>query len=151
MEHIIKELQKIGFTNYEAKTYIALLQQNPATGYEISKLSGVPRAKVYENISRLINDGIVLVIETEPTKYVPINPKELLKNKRADFDTTLNKLNDSLLKINEIQNVDYVWNIKGYDSIMKKAVQLINGSKKRCGFLYGIKKLYFFRATFVKP
>lgn len=131
MEDIIKELQKIGFTNYEAKTYIALLQQNPATGYEISKLSGVPRAKVYENITRLINDGIVLIIETEPTKYVPINPKELLKNKRADFDITLSKLNDSLLKLNKVQNLDYVWNIKGYASIMEKALQLISGANDK--------------------
>lgn len=130
MEDIIKELQKIGFTNYESKIYIALLKQNPATGYEISKLSGVPRAKVYENITRLINCGIVLIIETEPSKYVPINPKELLKNKRADFDITLSKLDDSLLKLNKVKNLDYVWNIKGYDSIIEKALQLISGANE---------------------
>lgn len=34
----------IGFTEYEAKAYIALLRLGPATGYQIAKESGVPRS-----------------------------------------------------------------------------------------------------------
>jgi hypothetical protein len=32
-----KELQELGFTDYEAKIYISLLQSSPVTAYEISK------------------------------------------------------------------------------------------------------------------
>ncbi|MBN1935168.1 MAG: TrmB family transcriptional regulator, partial [Anaerolineae bacterium] len=38
----IEQLVKIGFSEYEAKAYIALLRENPITGYQLSKLSGVP-------------------------------------------------------------------------------------------------------------
>jgi len=32
----------LGFTEYEAKTYVTLLKVNPATGYQISKEAGYP-------------------------------------------------------------------------------------------------------------
>lgn len=126
MEELLKEMQKIGFTSYEAKIYIALLKQNPATGYEISKLSGVPQAKVYENISRLTNAGVVLTIGNDPAKYVPLPPEELLKNVHNDFEKSINRLKESLPELNRGQKLDYVWNIKGYDLTMEKASQMIN-------------------------
>lgn len=47
------DLTRIGFTEYEAKVYLALLRENPATGYQLSKSSGVPRSMVYEALGRL--------------------------------------------------------------------------------------------------
>ena len=48
-----EELAAIGFTEYEAKVYLALLEENPSTGYQLSKLSGVPRSMVYDALRRL--------------------------------------------------------------------------------------------------
>lgn len=36
------------FSIYEARTYLALLWESPVTGYQLSKLSGVPRSRVYD-------------------------------------------------------------------------------------------------------
>lgn len=130
MDELIKEMQNIGFTNYEAKIYISLLQKNPATGYEISKLSGVPQAKVYENISRLSASGIVLTIGSEPSKYVPLPPEELLKTLQAKFEKSIAMLREGLAAISRGQRSDYVWNIKGYGLTMDKAVQMIREVKK---------------------
>lgn len=130
MDELLKEMQKIGFTNYEAKIYIALLQKNPATGYELSKLSGVPQAKVYENISRLTNSGTVLTIGTEPAKYVPLPPEELLKTAQASFQKSINMLGEILPGLSRGQKSDYVWNIKGYDLTMEKAAQMIGEASR---------------------
>jgi hypothetical protein len=35
-------LQQLGFSEYEARAYLALLQQNPLNGYELAKVSGLP-------------------------------------------------------------------------------------------------------------
>lgn len=129
MDELLKEMQNIGFTNYEAKTYIALLQKNPATGYEISKLSGVPQAKVYENISRLSDSGIVLTIGSEPSKYVPLPPEELLKTVQTKFEKSITILRDGLYALSQGQSLDYVWNIKGYVLTMEKAIQMIHEAK----------------------
>ncbi|MEP6988157.1 MAG: helix-turn-helix domain-containing protein [Chloroflexota bacterium] len=65
-------LTQIGFTEYEATVYLALLRENPATGYQISKTSGVPRAMVYDALSRLHTRGAVLeTVENRVTLYRP--------------------------------------------------------------------------------
>lgn len=129
MDEIIREMQSIGFTNYEAKVYMALLQKNPATGYEISKQSGVPQAKVYENIARLSNSGIILTIGTEPSKYVPLPPEELLKTAQANLEKSIGILRERLAELSHGQRMDYVWNIKGYEMTMEKAIHMIRESE----------------------
>ncbi len=125
MEEILKEMQKIGFTSYEAKIYLALLHRNPATGYEISKISGVPQAKVYENILRLGNRGAVLNVGNDPVKYVPLPPEKLLKKADSEFEKSINMLKARLPALSTSQEPDYAWNIRGYFSTMEKASQLI--------------------------
>jgi sugar-specific transcriptional regulator TrmB len=125
MEEILKEMQKIGFTSYEAKIYLALLHRNPATGYEISKISGVPQAKVYENILRLGNRGAVLNVGNDPVKYVPLPPEKLLKKADSEFEKSISILKARLPALSTSQEPDYAWNIRGYFSIMEKASQLI--------------------------
>ena len=42
MDEIIKELQKLGFSQYECKAYIGLLKHYPVTGYEVSNKQAYP-------------------------------------------------------------------------------------------------------------
>lgn len=55
MDEIIKELQKLGFSQYECKAYIGLLKHSPVTGYEVSKQTGVPRSMIYEVLGKLMD------------------------------------------------------------------------------------------------
>ena len=45
-------LERLGFTEYEARAYLTLLGRNPLTGYELAKLSGIPRPNVYPVLDR---------------------------------------------------------------------------------------------------
>ncbi|MFF2857390.1 helix-turn-helix domain-containing protein, partial [Peribacillus sp. NPDC058002] len=42
-ENILDTLKNLNFTEYEAKAYLALLEESPLTGYAVAKNSGVPR------------------------------------------------------------------------------------------------------------
>jgi len=55
-----RSLQDIGFTEYEAKVYLALLGNPGITRYEVGRRSGVPRAKVYEVLEGLVRRGAAL-------------------------------------------------------------------------------------------
>lgn len=130
LKELLEEMLKIGFTSYEAKIYISLLKHNPATGYEISKISGVPQAKVYENILRLTNQGAVLNLGSDPIKYVPLPPEELLKKADAEFYNTINKLKKFLPEVQKEEKLNYIWNIKGYYIIMERAARMIKDARK---------------------
>ena len=83
-------LTEIGFTEYEAKVYLALLRENPANGYQVSKKSGVPRSMVYEALGRLSTRGAVLeTIEDRATLYRPLPPEMLLDRHQKEHKRLL--------------------------------------------------------------
>ena len=45
-DQLLPQLVKLGFSEYEAKAYIALLGKSPVSGYELAKQSGVPRSMI---------------------------------------------------------------------------------------------------------
>ncbi|MGI6621067.1 MAG: helix-turn-helix domain-containing protein [Bacillota bacterium] len=56
---IVSMLQELGFTEYEAKVYCALVRFPGSTGYETGGHSKVPRARVYEVLESLQEKGMV--------------------------------------------------------------------------------------------
>jgi sugar-specific transcriptional regulator TrmB len=86
-----EDLQKLGLTEYEAKAYIALLQEGTATGTLISKKSLVPQGKIYETLRKLIDKGLVLEKPTDPKQFQAIPAEHALKRwveeKRSDIES----------------------------------------------------------------
>jgi len=62
MADITALLQQLGFSEYEARAYLALLQRNPLNGYELAKVSGLPRANVYAVLQKLEDRGFEMKI-----------------------------------------------------------------------------------------
>jgi HTH-type transcriptional regulator, sugar sensing transcriptional regulator len=50
---VVDSLQQLGFTEYEARAYVALLQRYPVNGATVAKLAHLPRANVYDVLSKL--------------------------------------------------------------------------------------------------
>lgn len=80
---IIKMLQELNFTEYEAKAYLALLDNSPLSGYAISLNSGVPRSKIYEVLSGMVERGEVMISHEDPSLYMPLPPQELIRLKKG--------------------------------------------------------------------
>lgn len=56
-------LQRFGFTQYETKAYVALVSGGPSNAYSVSKASGVPRARIYDILESLVQQGVVIMEE----------------------------------------------------------------------------------------
>ena len=75
-----KTLGELGFSDYEARAYCALLDAAPANGYQVAGLSGVPRAKIYEVLDKLVARGAAVRVEGkghDGRMFAPTDPKEL--------------------------------------------------------------------------
>lgn len=57
-------LQQLGFGDYEARAYVALLQRSPLNGYELAKSSGIPRANIYAVLQKLEERNAVVRLDT---------------------------------------------------------------------------------------
>lgn len=128
-EDLLNELKEIGFNAYEAKVYLSLLKNHPATGYEVSKDSSVPQARAYDTLKALENRQVVVAIGTKPVTYVPVSPKELLNRFERSYKTSIDYLRENLPSLSEDFD-EPVHNLRGSNSIFHCAVDLINQAKK---------------------
>ncbi len=126
----IDKLVEIGFSEYEAKAYVALLRESPVTGYQLSKLSGVPRSMIYEVLGKLTARGAAMTLRTGgATKYAPIPAVEFLDQLRREHEELTDSLKDDLAILTAAPNLEYVWNIEGHENIMGKAMEMIVQAK----------------------
>ena len=130
MEKIIAEIQKLGFSQYESKAYIALLQQSPVTGYELSKRCGVPRSMIYEVINKLSERGAIYALPSEPVKYSPVPAKELLKRLRRDVDATFDFLAELLPTMGKSGEIPVISHISGREPVLNELKSLLEASGK---------------------
>ena len=120
------KLTKIGFTEYEAKVYLTLLRENPATGYQVSKTSGVPRSMVYETLGRLHGRGVVLeTIEGRATLYRPLAPELFLSRHESEHDRLITGLREGLEELYSERLDDRVWSIEGREASLNYAANMI--------------------------
>jgi len=131
-EELSKLLANLGFTGYEAKTYIALLQQSPLTGYAIARLSGVPRSKIYEVLGNMVARGDVLISYGEPIQYAPKPPKELIESRRRTYEKQLSEAETGLtVFLNQKTPTDLIWDIRGYDEIIFRLKEVIGRASQQ--------------------
>jgi sugar-specific transcriptional regulator TrmB len=132
MDAALDLLKQLGFGEYEAKAYAALLQRSPLNGYELAKASRIPRPNVYSVLERLEERGAVLKIDTPGgTRYSPVSPSELTQRLSSRFAATLDAAQETLGSIVAPPAHDYVWNTSGYQQLLEQAGALIGGSRER--------------------
>lgn len=121
MDTITSLMKKFNFTEYETKVYITLLKIGQATGYEISKMSNVPRSKVYNVLETLSQKGAVSKSSGQTTLYCAVSVDDLIyalrQEKQKDLDILENELQKEEKKVVESNEI---WNVEGYDAILAK-------------------------------
>lgn len=125
---VIVDMQRLGFTEYEARTYLSLLQVNPATAYEISKNSGLPRANTYGALENLVKKSAVQPISENPVRYAPVQPEVLLERLSSDVSKLCGRLKENLQGLEMSQRSDVVWSLDGREQIEKKINDLIDSA-----------------------
>ena len=125
----IKDLTAIGFTEYEARVYLALLREGPATGYQVGKKAGIPRSMVYEALGRLHARGAVLKTgDYRGALYRPVPPETLLDRYEEEQSTLLQNLRENLGRLHEAREEDRLWSISGRSAVLAYAYQMVEAA-----------------------
>jgi sugar-specific transcriptional regulator TrmB len=128
----IDKLVEIGFSEYEAKAYLALLRESPVTGYHLSKLSGVPRSMIYEVLGKLTARGAAMTLRKGgSTQYAPMPAAEFLDQLLQEQEELIVSLKGDLAHHTSAPDLDYVWNIEGHENILAKAEEMIDQARAR--------------------
>ena len=127
---IKQKVQDLGFTSYEAMAYVSLLENNPVTRYELGKNSGVPRSAIYNVIQKLEKMGAVNATSSEPEKYIPLPPNQLLEYLKRQFQDKIDQAKEHLKDFESKIIPDHLWNIIGYNNLILKIRELIEKAEK---------------------
>ena len=128
---IQENLIAAGFSEYEARVYLSLLGEHPATGYQISKSSGVPRSMVYEALGRLHARGAVLKSESERAAYYkPVPPGTLLDRFSKEHKSLIDQLRRDLTKRYQPEQGERLWSISGRSAVLAYASQMMGGAER---------------------
>ncbi|MBU3145074.1 TrmB family transcriptional regulator [Clostridium sp. CF012] len=131
MDKIILLLKSLELNDSEAKVYVELLKNGPSTGYQISKISGVARSKVYAVLENLVRKNFLICSKSENPKYYTCIPvKELISKKKDNYNSLLEEIEGELLEYDKSINMDFIWHIKGYNNIFDKCREIIKNTKK---------------------
>lgn len=123
-------LKEFGFTETEAKVYIALLQNGDCTGYEASKYAGVPRSKVYATLEALCGRGILATTLRDKTSIYRAKPiEQLVALIRSETEENLRRLEEEAHDFETPRDTEQIWQLTGYASILNKCKQLIEDAQ----------------------
>jgi sugar-specific transcriptional regulator TrmB len=124
-------LTQLGLTDYEARAYKALLGENPATAYEIAKISGIPTSKIYEVISKLEGREMIHAIHGERARmYIPVSPDDFIMGFRSVVNENLQAVETELKDIKTGVDTSYTWHIRDYGSFIIRARRMIETAKE---------------------
>jgi sugar-specific transcriptional regulator TrmB len=124
-------LQSLGFTEYEARAYLALLRADSLNGYEVAKVSAIPRANIYPVLERLVARGAARRLETaEATRYSATPAKTLLARLEADHRNVLSTAREALSHIGKKPTEARVFNLRNRDELLTEANTLLRAARK---------------------
>src|SRR4051794_23155367 len=129
MNDTVQILQKLGFGDYEAKAYLGLLRSGPMTGYELARVSGVPRANVYDILPRLEERGAVVRADSPSgARYSAVPASQLISGLSDRFNDNIAAAEEALQNEGQIAGQDYTWNIEGYRAVIDHARTLLDAA-----------------------
>ncbi len=127
---MIKDITElnVGLSKYVITAYKSLLANHPVNGSQLSRNSGIPRARIYDVLRTLKDKGFV--VESSQGMYTPIPSGELIQRLRHDHEAALTLLENEFKDAEQEAGSDVIWRIKGHVAAMGKAKEMIDAAQE---------------------
>lgn len=130
----VEQLKLFNLTEYESKTYLALVAKGPSTVKEVREAAAIPYSREYDVLQSLERKGFVESQPGRPKRFKAVEPGKILtgelrKRKEAveallNFEASLKEKGQSI----EMANV--IWTLKGKEKIREKMLEMVQRARK---------------------
>jgi len=128
----VDSLRPFGFTEYEAKCFVGLARIESGTAKEVSDVSEVPRARVYDCMETLAKRGLVDIQNASPRRFRAASTDETIRVLDRECTRRIDRLEEHLRRLEppdgSEENFD-VWVIEGDDEVAKRVERLIGSAE----------------------
>jgi HTH-type transcriptional regulator, sugar sensing transcriptional regulator len=130
---LLKSLQNLGFSQYEARCYVGLLNKEPQTGYAVAKATGVPQPKVYEALRKLVSRDAAFELAGSPTRFLPTPPTALLDQLESGVSDHLSEARRAAADLvdESAPAVEVLASLNQWPAIVASAVRLAEHAERR--------------------
>ncbi len=132
-----KFLEKLGLTEYEARTLSTLFKLKEAEAPEISRSAQVPKTRVYDVLDKLIKKELLIEISGRPKLYRSISPKKAIdslvtskKEQLAILEKEATKIKDAILDFSGDESGEKVMKVKDKQDFEKILAQELSKATK---------------------
>jgi sugar-specific transcriptional regulator TrmB len=141
-EEILKDLEELGFSKYEAKAYLSLVHEGICSAPRLSRISGVPKSKIYDTLDKLDSKGVIERFPFKPQKFKARAPRlvfeHLIKTRREELETlterarALEKKIEGFIELGrrKITTDSLFWTVGGKRAYYDKCAELIRRAEK---------------------
>jgi sugar-specific transcriptional regulator TrmB len=151
---LIKSLNDLGLSNYEASVYAALVLYDNAEAKEIIDFLSISKPTVYEALDRLAEMGLAVKRISKPARYSAISPEmaiDLLMGKhRKAADQALAALTTLEKEKVHTDKEEALWTIYGDANIEYKIRELFGKAKRQISCMIGERYLPFIENVKIK-
>jgi sugar-specific transcriptional regulator TrmB len=130
-DRALELLKSAGMPGYEAKAYLALLTAaQPMNGYEVAKVSGVPRSTVYETLGKLVARGAVFEVASTNggVAYVALPADALIGRLRRESGELIESLETVLPAVGRNVDTRVVQHLVGRDDLLRRSIDVIESA-----------------------
>lgn len=128
-----KAFHKLGLTDYEMRSYLALLEHGEMTANQISEVADVPYSKIYEVLESLEKKGWIGSEGGRPARFYPRSLSTALEISRMRIEKDLKNIERTLLiellplrKGAGSREKHDVWVLRGELNILSKLRSLLS-------------------------
>lgn len=123
MEQLGDELQRLGWSKYEAACYHSLVKFGEMKASQIAGRIDSQPAKVYQPLNTLQERGYVKVRGENPKRYIAQNPRLVIEEEQKKFESKSDEILEDLEQAWEVQiergpdSEDSAWVLSGRDGM----------------------------------
>jgi len=142
---LVKSLNSLGLTNYEARVYAALVLFDHAEVKEIVEYLSISKPSVYEALDRLESMGLAVKRNSKPAMYGAVSPeiglKIIIGNHEKSAQSTLQEFKK--LEVHKVRTdaSDALWTIYGDENIEYKIRNMFENAKNHIECMIGDRYL----------
>lgn len=137
-EIAVTQLKQLGLTEYEASTFIALVQLGTGTAKDIAEISHIPRTRVYDAVESLHDHGLVDIQHSTPQTFTTVSHEIALRKLRLDHENLIARLEDALIQLDPVEprrEEHEVWTTTGREAVASRALEFIDETEDELVFM----------------
>ncbi|WP_049904263.1 TrmB family transcriptional regulator [Halococcus hamelinensis] len=128
-ERAVAKLEQLGLSEYEADTFVALIQLGRGTAKDVADIGHVPRTRVYDAVETLHDRGLVDVQHATPQTFTTVSHETALRTLSLDYENLLTRFERALEELEPAQPQREglgVWTTTGPEAITSRMLEFID-------------------------